>query len=430
MSQAVVSQEAQGRHSVQWVPAGWLFPAVCCVALAAAGIVALGRADLVVFAAPLVGALAGGWWTAAPPREITVRVDVSAERVFEGDTVTARIEVILPDGVEILDVELDSGSEMEVTPLSWEAGPGTAHGVWQLRAVRWGRADPWLRLELRGAAGLMVGQTSHQLPSIAAFPVADSLSAVPRPMELPDLLGVHLGRRRGEGVEFAGIRGYRPGDPLRSVNWPVTARRGSLYVTERLTEQAAKVVAVIDASRDVRQPGGSTLELSVQGALAVVRAALRRGDRAGVVGLGGVVRWMAPGMGQRHLDRVVEALIDVQIGGAAPTDATGFPPSVLPAGAAVVVFSPLVDDRALNALADLRRRGFGIAVVDVLRTEPRAREGGVYEPIAVRMWRVGRRGLFHRLAELGIPVVSWPPDAGLEEVLRPLARRPLVGARR
>src|SRR5882757_817309 len=112
-----------------------------------------------------------------------------------------------------------------------------------------------------GALGLgfrRVQFTPSAVTEVAIFPNADRISAVPRPMDLPDLLGVHLGRRKGDGVEFAGLREYQPGDPLRSVNWPVSARRGQLYVTERLAEQAAKVVTMIDASGDVRQAGGST----------------------------------------------------------------------------------------------------------------------------------------------------------------------------
>jgi hypothetical protein len=103
---------------------------------------------------------------------------------------------------------------------------------------------------------------------------------------------------------------------------------------------------------------------------------------------------------------------------------------VLPAGAAVVVFSPLVDERMINALVDLRRRGFGVVVVDVLRVEPTPRPTSEYDPVAVRMWRIGRRGVRNRLADVGIPVGAWGEDTELEEVLRPMSQRPLLGARR
>ncbi|WP_442799858.1 DUF58 domain-containing protein [Nocardia sp. NBC_01730] len=64
---------------------------------------------------------------------------------------------------------------------------------------------------------------------------------LPRP-ELPERLGSHLTRRHGPGVEYADIRAYAPGNQLRTVNWPVSARRGRLYVTER---RAAPVLVVV-----------------------------------------------------------------------------------------------------------------------------------------------------------------------------------------
>ncbi|HEY9416044.1 MAG TPA: DUF58 domain-containing protein [Pseudonocardia sp.] len=420
-----------GDRGISWQPAGWLTPVVIGAWLAAIAVVVLGRPDLVVFAAPLIGALAGGWWTTTPTRELPVQAEVSADRVFEGDTVTLWVEVTPPTGIEMVGVSLDTGPGIEARRVSWEVHNGVARGEWELTATRWGRSNTWLELAVRGAGGLLVGWRRCQLPVVATFPSAGTLDAVPRPMELPDLLGVHLGRRRGEGVEFAGIREYQAGDSLRSVNWQVTGRRGRLHVNERLAEQAAKVVVLIDASLEITQPGESTLEASVKGALAVVQAALKRGDRAGVVALGGIIRWMAPGLGRRHLYRVVEALIDVTPGGGtAPSDFAGFPRTVLPAGAAVVVFSPLVDERMINALVDLRRRGFGVVVVDVLRVEPTPRPTSEYDPVAVRMWRIGRRGVRNRLADVGIPVGVWGKDTELEEVLRPMSQRPLLGARR
>lgn len=419
------------RRGLVWEPAGWLSPVVVGAVLAAFGIVGLGRPDLVVFAAPLVGALAGAWWTASPSRHIRVDAQVSGARVFEGDTVTLTAEIEPPPGVQLVGVALDVGLGLDAEPVSWSTTAGVSRGEWRLTARRWGRWSSALEMNLRGGAGLVSANARYPMPEVCTFPSADTLNSVPRPVELPDLLGVHLGRRRGEGVEFGGIREYQVGDQQRSINWPVTARRGRLHVTERLAEQAARIVVLVDAASDIRQPGGSTLELSVQGALGVVQGALRRGDRAGVVALGGVIRWMAPGMGRRHLYRVVESLIDVQPGGgSAPADFAGFPRTVLPSGSAVVVFSPLVDERVVGAVADLRRRGFGVVVVDVLRAEPTARPTSEYDELAVRMWRIGRRGVRHRLAELGIPTVIWAGGTELDEVLRPMARRPLIGARR
>ncbi|HEY1967203.1 MAG TPA: DUF58 domain-containing protein [Pseudonocardia sp.] len=417
---------------IDWEPAGWLISAVTMSVVLVLAVVATGRSDILVFLAPLVGAMAGAWWTARPERSLTVKSSISAGRLFEGEAVTLEVELTAPGGAEILRVELDSGPELAIgeTTLRRPA-VGAAVGRWELEAVRWGRAPIGVRVTTRGASGLLVGTAHCELAEVAVFPHADRIGAVPRPLDLPDMLGVHLGRRKGEGVEFAGIREYQPGDPLRAVNWSVSARRDRLHVTQRLTEQSAKVVCLIDASGDIHQPGGSSLELSVHGALAVSQAALRRGDRAGVVAVGGVVQWLAPDLGRRHFYQIIETLLDVRPGGgSAPSSASAFPRTMLPLGAVLVVFSPLLDDRVLNAVSDLRRRGFALAVVDVLRAEPKPRPNADYDEVAVRMWRIGRRGIRFRLSNLGVPVGHWAEGTELDEVLRPMSMRPLVGSRR
>jgi uncharacterized protein (DUF58 family) len=419
---------------IEWEPAGWLFGSVLLAVVLILVVVAVGRSDILVFLAPLVGGLAGAWWTVRPDRSMRIESAISASRVFEGETVTLELRLAAPANVEILDIELVTGPELvaELTGTRRARAPdGSVAARWELQARRWGRGDIRVLVTTRGASGLLVGTAQCEVAQVAVFPHADRISQVPRPVDLPDMLGVHLGRRKGEGVEFAGLREYLPGDSLRSVNWPVSARRGKLHVTERLTEQSAKVVCLIDASGDIVQPGGSTLELSVHGALAVTRAALRRGDRAGVIAIGGVVHWLAPDLGQRHFYRIIEALLDVRTGGgSAPSNADAFPRTMLPHGAAVVVFTPLLDERVLHALIDLRRRGFPMVVVDVLRTEPQPRANASYDPIAVRMWRIGRRGIRYRLGDMGVPVGVWGDGVELDEVLRPMSLRPLAGSSR
>jgi uncharacterized protein (DUF58 family) len=415
---------------IDWGPVGWLSGVVALGVLGILGVVALGRYDLVVFAAPLLGALAGAWYSVRPHTQLAVKATVSGARVFEGDTITLDAELSLPPDTELADAEVQTGPELAVELVQpWEPDrDGILRARWNLNALRWGRAGVHVGITVRGASGLLIGDAHCTVSEVAVFPSADRIGSVPRPKDLPDLLGVHLGRRKGDGVEFAGIREYQYGDSLRSVNWAVTARRGTMHVTERLAEQSARVVTMIDASGDLRQPGPSTLELSVHGGLSVIQAALRRGDRAGLVALGGVVRWMPPDLGRKHFYRVMEALLDVQVGtGLAPSDGGAFPRTVLPHGSAVVVFTPLLDERVINALADLRRRGFGMAVIDVLRAEPQPRPGADYDPLAVRMWKLGREGVRDRLAQMGVPVSTWREGTELDEVLRPMSVRPLTG---
>lgn len=59
-----------------------------------------------------------------------------------------------------------------------------------------------------------------------------------------DELGTR-GRPSGAG-DFAGLRPYRPGDPLRRVHWPTSARMGTPMVVVRVSEGADEVVLALE----------------------------------------------------------------------------------------------------------------------------------------------------------------------------------------
>ncbi len=96
------------------------------------------------------------------------------------------------------------------------------------------------------------------------------------------------------------------------------------------------------------------------------------------------------------------------------------PPRTLPPQALVIALSPLLDDRSVRALFDLRARGFDLAVVDVsplpFVTAPTRRP----EALALRLWPLWRESLRFGYERLGVPVVEWtegqPLAQAIEEV--------------
>jgi uncharacterized protein (DUF58 family) len=143
-------------------------------------------------------------------------------------------------------------------------------------AERWGRYPIRAHVTANARGGLLAGTATLDAVELYVFPVAPARStAIPR-TELPDRIGAHVGRRVGSGVEYADIRAYTPGDPLRAVNWPVSARRGSLHVTDRLGEQSADVVVLVDTYPQPPGPATEATERTVRGAMQVVQTALRR----------------------------------------------------------------------------------------------------------------------------------------------------------
>jgi len=247
--------------------------------------------------------------------------------------------------------------------------------------------------------------------------------------ELPDRLGTHLTRHIGPGVEYADIRAYLPGDQLRAVNWAVSARRGSLHVTERLTDRAADVVVLIDNSTQAAGPATESTERAVRGAVQVVQTALRNGDRAGVVGLGGRhPRWLGADIGRRQFYRVLDAVLaagsEFEV-----TTGTLAPRAAVPPGAIIVAFSTLLDTEFALALIDLRKRGHTVVAVDVLHGAPFEDE---QDAVITRMWGLQRSSMYRDMGVIGIDVVPWPEDVTLDQSMRlvPDHRPSTAGGRR
>jgi uncharacterized protein (DUF58 family) len=107
------------------------------------------------------------------------------------------------------------------------------------------------------------------------------------------------------------------------------------------------------------------------------------------------------------------------------------PRAALPPGSLVVAFSPLLNQRFVETLRELRERGFTMLVVDVLNAEPPNRPR-VADRIARRIWRMEQEAIRFSLRELGIPVVAWDGEQPLDLPLAGYTRRPLAtpGSRR
>ena len=298
----------------------------------------------------------------------------------------------------------------------------------RVAADRWGRYPIRATVDVVAPGGLLSGTATVDATDVFVFPLAPPQSTAIPKTELLDRLGTHLTRHIGPGVEYADIRPYVPGDQLRTVNWPVSARRGSLHVTQRLTDRAADVVVLIDTYAQPPGPATEATERALRGAVQVVQSALRSGDRAGIVTLGGGrPRWLGAEIGRRQFYRVLDTLL-----GAGDefetTTGTLAPRAALPPGAIVVAFSTMLDTEFALSLIDLRKRGHTVVAVDVLEGAP---FGEGKDPLFTRMWAMQRSFMYRDMGTIGVDVVSWPSENTLDQSMRlvPERRRPVRGRR-
>ena len=93
---------------------------------------------------------------------------------------------------------------------------------------------------------------------------------------------------RGEGREFESLRDYVRGDELRHISWTATARRGKLVTRQYQIERDQTILIALDAGRlmTARIENETKLDSAVHATLALMSAAARGGDNAGLVVFG------------------------------------------------------------------------------------------------------------------------------------------------
>jgi uncharacterized protein (DUF58 family) len=114
--------------------------------------------------------------------------------------------------------------------------------------------------------------------------------------------------------------------------------------------------------------------------------------------------------------RIIDALIETDIVFSYAWKEIKFiPPAVLRPKSLVIAISPLLDERAIGALLDLRARRFDLAIIDV---SPEPFVVAPVNDLALRVWRLDREVMRERFRRLGVPVVVWSADQPLEQAVQ------------
>lgn len=392
-----------------------------------------GRLELLVLATPFVVVVTWSLLATAAP-VLAVETAVSGDRCLEGDEIEVSVRlqserrvdevvigVVVPPGFRIA-----GGARRTMTSLP--AGVPRTIRV-RLKAVRWGTYRVGSVAVRVGGPGRLVlfEELFERAVPIKVFPAFERVSRGVLPPVTQLFAGDYVARAAGEGIEFADVRPFAPGDRVRRINWKVSSRRGALSVNLHHPERNADVVLLLDTFADVGPPGSSSLDLAVRGAAVLASHYLGRKDRVGLVSFGGLLHWLSASHARTQIYRIVDNLLEVDVQlSYAWKDIQVLPRGTLPPLALIIAFSPLEDERAINALMDLRSRGFPLIAVDTVAEDLVAPMPGVPGAVAHRAWRLAREGVHFRFATLGIPVVRW---SGRESLQAALAAVPMLGRR-
>lgn len=171
----------------------------------------------------------------------------------------------------------------------------------------------------------------------------------------------------GSGIEYVQSRPYMPGDPIRSIDWKVTARTGRYYVKEFEAPKRLTCYLLIDTSASMMVGSWKRTKYAVAvhlaGALAL--ACLERVSPVGVLGLGSRDLLIKPSLSRQtvlqwmHMLRTFHydepTLLNRRIGDLAPT---------LTSRALIFVLSDLHDPEGMSAMRLLAQQ-HDVAVIQL-----------------------------------------------------------------
>jgi uncharacterized protein (DUF58 family) len=120
---------------------------------------------------------------------------------------------------------------------------------------------------------------------------------------------------KGQGMEFAEVREYQPGDEVRSIDWNVTARMRRPFVKRYIEERELTVVLAVDLSGSERF--GTTRRFKSEAATelgaVLAMSAVRNNDRVGVILFTDRIELVIPPRkGRRHVLRVIRDLLGLE----------------------------------------------------------------------------------------------------------------------
>ncbi len=238
-------------------------------------------------------------------------------------------------------------------------------------------------------------------------------------------LGARTVRRTGGAGEFAHLREYVSGDAYRDVDWRATAKRHRPITRTYQHERSQHVMLAIDLSRlmGAELDGLTKLDHAVSAALLLAFAALKNGDRVGVVLFSDVVHhFVPPGRGRAQYKRILDATFDARVGDAAVDFGRllYFVRSRVKRRCLFVLFSDLLDEDHADHMIEharlLRQRHLPLcvtthdAVTERLVKAPLRRADDVYLRAAAIDLTRERRAVRLRLKQMKVPLVEAPAN--------------------
>ncbi|WP_410765538.1 DUF58 domain-containing protein [Haloferax sp. DFSO60] len=391
--------------------------------LAAAAVGVLTRRPSLLFVAGLGVALLGYTRIArAPELDFEIERELSDSTPDPDDDVRVTLSVTNTGSNTIFDLRVIDGVPPALAVddgtarLGTALRPGaTATLTYTVAAIRGEHTWDETTIIARDPSGSI---ERRETVSVATTMRCEPVLAATADLPLRGLTSQYAGRVEtnvpGSGLEFASIREYRHGDPLRRIDWNRRARTGELATIQFREERAATVVLIVDTRTEAHvapeRDAETAVERCVDAASIAFPALLDSGDRVGLAAFGPRSCWLAPSTGLDHRARARMTFATHPAFASVPSDRAFFPTIALKrlrrrlaSDAQVIFCSPLCDDYGAEVARRLEAYGHAVTVVSPDPTTT-ATVGG-------RLARIERDLRIRDLRRHGIRIIDWGDES-------------------
>lgn len=255
------------------------------------------------------------WWAYQLAQGVTVERERRYGWAQVGDLLEEQFILTNRAAVPALWLEIQDHSTLpgyQASIVTGASGGGTTR--WMVEAVCQQRGvfelGPW-SVHMSDPFGLFrVTLDYPEITSFTVYPRVAHLPSIQLPRGEAPGSAQHHERALADTTVAAGVRPYAPGDTLRRVHWPTTARRRELFVKDFDLEPSGDlwILLDLDGSVQVGEGADSTEEMGVTIAASLTHAALSENRAAGLAVSGEQPALLEPNKGRDQLWRVLQAL--------------------------------------------------------------------------------------------------------------------------
>ncbi|MDA3911268.1 MAG: DUF58 domain-containing protein [Bacteroidales bacterium] len=160
---------------------------------------------------------------------------------------------------------------------------------------------------------------------------------------------------KGKGMAFSEVREYQVGDPIKDIDWHVTARFNHPYVKVFEEEREMTVVLLVDMSASLQFGTTDKMKNELLAEISAVLSfsAIHNNDKIGVIFFTSQVeKFIPPKKGKKHILRIIREMLDFepQHSGTNISEALRYLTNALKKRCTAFLISDFRDDNYLDAL--------------------------------------------------------------------------------